>query len=78
VQTTAIFPAHCVTIVGILNATPDSFSDGGRFVRGDAQLDFSAALDAAAALVRAGARESRRARARSPFPSRSKSRERPR
>ena len=55
VQTTAIFPAHCVTIVGILNATPDSFSDGGRFVRGDAQLDLSAALDAAAALVRAGA-----------------------
>lgn len=55
-QTTAIFPAHGVTIVGILNATPDSFSDGGRFVRGDAQLDLSAALDAAAALVRAGAR----------------------
>jgi dihydropteroate synthase len=56
VQTTAIFPAHCVTIVGILNATPDSFSDGGRFVTGEAQLDLSAALDAAAALVRAGAR----------------------
>jgi len=55
VQTTAIFPAHRVTIVGILNATPDSFSDGGRFVRGEAQLDLSAALDAAAALVSAGA-----------------------
>ncbi len=55
-QTTAIFPAHCVTIVGILNATPDSFSDGGRFVGGDAQLDLSAALEAAVALVRAGAR----------------------
>jgi len=56
VQTTAIFPAHCVTIVGILNATPDSFSDGGRFVSGDAQLALSAALEAADALVRAGAR----------------------
>jgi len=56
VQTTAIFPAHRVTIVGILNATPDSFSDGGRFVRGDGALELPAALDAAAALVRAGAR----------------------
>ncbi|HEY8152933.1 MAG TPA: dihydropteroate synthase [Myxococcota bacterium] len=54
-QTTAIFPAHRVTIVGILNATPDSFSDGGRFVQGDAQLDLPAAVDAAAALVSAGA-----------------------
>jgi dihydropteroate synthase len=55
VQTTAIFPAHRVTIVGILNATPDSFSDGGRFVRGEGRLDLSAAVDAAAALVGAGA-----------------------
>ena len=54
-QTTAIFPARRVTIVGILNATPDSFSDGGRFVRGEARLDLSAAVDAAAALVSAGA-----------------------
>ena len=54
-RTTAIFPAHGVTIVGILNATPDSFSDGGRFVSGDAQLDLSAALEAASALVRVGA-----------------------
>jgi dihydropteroate synthase len=51
-----IFPAGCVTIVGILNATPDSFSDGGRFVRGEARLDLPAAVDAAAALVQAGAR----------------------
>jgi dihydropteroate synthase len=55
VQTTAIFPAHRVTIVGILNATPDSFSDGGRFVRGEARLDLAAAVDAAAALVGDGA-----------------------
>jgi len=44
-----------VTIVGILNATPDSFSDGGRFVHGEARLDLPAAVDAAAALVSAGA-----------------------
>jgi dihydropteroate synthase len=55
VQSTTIFPADRVTIVGVLNATPDSFSDGGRFVRGAADLDLSAALDAAAALVAAGA-----------------------
>jgi len=55
VQTATIFPAHRVTIVGILNATPDSFSDGGRFVRGAARLDLPAAVDAAAALVSAGA-----------------------
>jgi len=55
VLATTIFPASGVTIVGILNATPDSFSDGGRFVSGEAQLDLEAALDAAAALVRAGA-----------------------
>ncbi len=54
-QISAIFPAHRVTIVGILNATPDSFSDGGRFVSGEARLDLSAAVDAAAALVSAGA-----------------------
>ncbi len=28
-----IFPPDRVTIVGVLNLTPDSFSDGGRFVR---------------------------------------------
>jgi dihydropteroate synthase len=55
VRTSTIFPAHRVTIVGILNATPDSFSDGGRFVRGEAHLDLPAAVDAAAALVGAGA-----------------------
>ena len=54
-QTTAIFPAYRVTIVGILNATPDSFSDGGRFVRDEARLDLPAALEAAVALVSAGA-----------------------
>jgi len=50
-----IFPPHRVTIVGILNATPDSFSDGGRFVHGEAQVQVDAAVDAAAVLVGQGA-----------------------
>jgi dihydropteroate synthase len=51
-----IFSPDRVTIVGILNTTPDSFSDGGRFVREGAPLDVEAAVDAAALLVRDGAR----------------------
>jgi dihydropteroate synthase len=54
-ERTTIFPPDRVTVVGILNATPDSFSDGGRFVRAEAQVDVDAALDAAATLVREGA-----------------------
>ena len=50
-----IFPAHRVTVVGILNATPDSFSDGGRFVEGASRVDLDAAVDAAARLVGEGA-----------------------
>ena len=50
-----VFPRSRVTIVGVLNATPDSFSDGGRFVHGQARLDLAAAVDAAARLVEAGA-----------------------
>jgi dihydropteroate synthase len=50
-----IFPPDRVTIVGVLNLTPDSFSDGGRFVSGDGALDLEAALGAARALVAAGA-----------------------
>ena len=42
-------------VIGVLNATPDSFSDGGRFVRGTSELDLSAAIDIAAGLVRDGA-----------------------
>lgn len=52
---TAIFRRDRVTIVGVLNATPDSFSDGGCFVRSEADLDLERALDRAAALVEAGA-----------------------
>ncbi len=40
---------HTVTIVGVLNVTPDSFHDGGRF------LDPAAAVAQAVALRRAGA-----------------------
>lgn len=50
-----IFPQERVTIVGVLNLTPDSFSDGGRFVRAGADLDLEAAVAAAEALVASGA-----------------------
>jgi dihydropteroate synthase len=50
-----IFPPHRVTVVGILNVTPDSFSDGGRFVEGASRVDRDAAIDAAAMLVGEGA-----------------------
>jgi len=50
-----IFPQGRVTIVGVLNLTPDSFSDGGRLLRGDGTPDLAATLAAARALVEAGA-----------------------
>ena len=55
ISTTTIFPPERVTIVAVLNTTPDSFSDGGRFVRGEGRVDVEAAVDAAAALIAAGA-----------------------
>jgi dihydropteroate synthase len=51
----SIFPRDRVTIVGVLNVTPDSFSDGGRFVNPRQQVDLAAAVSAAEALVAAGA-----------------------
>ena len=39
----AILPRRGVTIVGILNTTPDSFSDGGRFVGEGDEVDVEAA-----------------------------------
>jgi dihydropteroate synthase len=51
----AIFRRDRVTIMGVLNATPDSFSDGGRIVRAGDAIDEGAAVDAAAALARGGA-----------------------
>ena len=50
-----IFRGAQTVVIGVLNATPDSFSDGGRFVRGLSQLDLARATDLAAALVRDGA-----------------------
>ncbi len=50
----AIFPQGRVTIVGVLNATPDSFSDGGRFLRRGAP-DVDGATRRAEELVAEGA-----------------------
>jgi dihydropteroate synthase len=51
----AIFPRERVTVVGVLNATPDSFSDGGRLMGDAGAVDVAAAVDAAARLIEAGA-----------------------
>jgi dihydropteroate synthase len=51
----AIFPRERVTIVGVLNATPDSFSDGGRLVGEVGAVDVDLAVDMAAEMVRSGA-----------------------
>jgi dihydropteroate synthase len=50
-----VFPPDRVTIVGVLNATPDSFSDGGGLLGADGALDLGAACAAARSLVAAGA-----------------------
>ena len=50
-----IFPRERVTVVGVLNATPDSFSDGGRLVDGGGAVDVDAAVAAAARMIEAGA-----------------------
>lgn len=51
-----IFPRERVTIVGVLNATPDSFSDGGRWVADVlAPTDVTGATRAGLALEAAGA-----------------------
>jgi dihydropteroate synthase len=44
-----------VTIVAVLNATPDSFSDGGRFVGERGRVMVDAAVDAARAMLAEGA-----------------------
>jgi len=50
-----VFPQARVTIVGVVNLTPDSFSDGGRFVSKDADLDLEAAVAEAESMVASGA-----------------------
>ena len=52
---TAIFSPTRVTIVGVLNVTPDSFSDGGRFVAAEGAVDVDAAVAAGRELIEAGA-----------------------
>lgn len=44
-----------ITLFGVLNTTPDSFSDGGRFVDAGEHVDVDAACRAAEAMLRAGA-----------------------
>jgi dihydropteroate synthase len=51
----AIFPPDRVTIFGVMNATPDSFSDGGQLLDDEARVDLEVALNAAADLLAAGA-----------------------
>jgi dihydropteroate synthase len=50
-----IFPRERVTVVGVLNTTPDSFSDGGRLVGDRGAVDVDAAVAAAAQMIEAGA-----------------------
>ena len=50
-----IFPRERVTVVGVLNATPDSFSDGGRLVNDEGAVDVDAAIAVAARMIEAGA-----------------------
>ncbi len=49
-----IFPANRVTIVGILNATPDSFSDGGLLLGEGGGVDVDRAIGVAARLIAEG------------------------
>jgi dihydropteroate synthase len=53
--TEPIFSREGVTIVGVLNLTPDSFSDGGRFVGAGVGVHLESAVAAARELVEAGA-----------------------
>ena len=50
-----MFSRESVTVVGVLNVTPDSFSDGGRFATANGGPDVGLAVTAALALERQGA-----------------------
>jgi dihydropteroate synthase len=50
-----IFSEEGVTIMGVLNLTPDSFSDGGRFVGPAEEIDLAGAVAEARRLVAQGA-----------------------
>ncbi|MGE4608915.1 MAG: dihydropteroate synthase [Myxococcota bacterium] len=49
-----IFPRNRVTIVGVLNATPDSFSDGGQLLGDGGRVDVDRAISAASHLIADG------------------------
>lgn len=51
----SIFPPERVTIVGVLNVTPDSFSDGGRLLEPQGGVAIERVLAAAEELVGGGA-----------------------
>lgn len=50
-----LFPTDRVTVVGVLNVTPDSFSDGGRLLRSNGAPHLDQVLTRARELVQAGA-----------------------
>ncbi len=50
------FDTRMPVVMGILNVTPDSFSDGGSYLAPDGSVDVASAVDAASALVAAGAK----------------------
>ena len=51
----SVFLPDRVTLVGILNVTPDSFSDGGRLFAADGRVDAQRVLEQAEQLVSEGA-----------------------
>ncbi len=51
----SIFPADRMTVMGVLNVTPDSFSDGGRFDTPAGDVDVDRVRLAAAEWIAAGA-----------------------
>jgi len=50
-----LFSRERVTVVAVLNTTPDSFSDGGRWIGDGGAVEVDAAVDAAARMIAAGA-----------------------
>lgn len=54
-QSASVFPPDRVTVMGVVNLTPDSFSDGGRLMRSDGGIDVEAVAREARAQVAAGA-----------------------
>ena len=51
-----MFPSGRVAILGVVNVTPDSFSDGGRFIQeGSEDIDLDAAVESGRCLLEAGA-----------------------